>query len=388
MNVRLGTAFGVGIGLVVATFGSVASPAQAASGPWSVVAAGQEHTCAVNAGRSLYCWGFNNLGQVGDGSTTQRVSPTKIGASGVWAGVSGGVQHTCAISTGKSLYCWGDNGNGQVGDASTTQRVSPRKVGSTGVWAAVSVGGFHTCAITTGKSLYCWGYNGFGQVGDGTFGTDRLSPRKVGSTGVWAGVSAGRHHSCAISTGRSLYCWGNNGNGQIGDGTTTSPRPAPKKVGANGVWAQADAGDNHTCAVTSGRSLYCWGYNLYGQVGDGTSGTDRPSPKKIGTSGVWARVSAGGGAQVAHTCAVSTGRSLYCWGYNGTGQVGDGTTTSPRPSPRKVGTSGVWAAAAAGGLHSCAISTGKSLYCWGYNITGQVGDGTTTSPRPSPKKIP
>lgn len=372
--------------IVLGSLVSVASPAQAASGPWSVLSAGGLHTCAINTSKSLYCWGSNGLSQIGDGTSTPRPSPTKIGASGVWAGVSAGTNHTCAVTTGQSLYCWGYNQYGQVGDGTTGNlRPSPKKVGSSGVWAGVAAGGGHTCATTTGKSLYCWGHNVNGQVGDGTV-TLRPSPKKIGASGVWTGATGGRSHTCALTTGNSLYCWGLNGQGQVGDGTGAE-RHSPTKIGASGVWLRAEVGDLHTCAVTTGASLYCWGNNATGQLGDGTI-NQTLSPKKIGASGVWARVSAGGVNGVSHTCATTTGSSLYCWGNNGLGAVGDGTNTTPRLSPTKVGSSGVWAGASAGGYHSCAITTGKALYCWGYNEFGQVGDGTDNNTRLSPKKIP
>jgi alpha-tubulin suppressor-like RCC1 family protein len=375
--------------VVLGSLVSVASPAQAASGPWSVVSAGAFHTCAINTGKSLYCWGFNGNGQVGDGTIgIERPSPTKVGSSGVWASVSAGGYHTCAISTGKSLYCWGFNFHGQVGDGNApTDRLTPRKIGSSGVWAGVAAGGAHTCAISTGNSLYCWGDNAQGQVGDGNAPTDRLTPRKVGSSGVWAGSAAGDSHTCAVTTGKSLYCWGLNGDGQVGDGTT-DPRPSPTKVGSSGVWALADAGGGQTCAISTGKSLYCWGSNIYGAIGDGTTDDPRPFPKRIGASGAWARVSAGGESIFSHTCATTTGNSLYCWGYNDSGQVGDGNAPTNRLSPKRIGSSGVWAGAGAGAYHSCAISIGKSLYCWGNNNSGQIGDGTIGADRPSPTKIP
>lgn len=270
---------------------------------------------------------------------------------------------------------------------------SPAQAAS-GPWSVVSAGNEHTCAINTGRSLYCWGNNNGGAVGDGTSGNHRTSPKKIGTSGVWASVSAGGAHTCAISTGNSLYCWGFNNNGQIGDGTAGSPdnnRLSPKKIGTSGVWASVSAGAAHTCAITTGKSLYCWGFNGFGQVGDGTSGNQRPSPKKIGTSGAWAVGSAGGTNGNGHTCATTTGNSLYCWGYNQYGQIGDGTSGSPtndRHTPKKVGTSGVWAGSSGGAAHTCAISTGQSLYCWGRNDLGQIGDGTSGNQRPSPKKIP
>jgi len=374
----------VAAALVVLGTVSVASPAQAANGPWSVVSAGGIHTCAINTGKSLYCWGSNGFGQIGDGTIIlPRPSPTKIGASGVWASVAAGLYHTCAITTDKSLYCWGDNEAGQVGDGTTnTERLSPTQIGASGIWASVAAGGYGTCAITTDKSLYCWGG---ADVGDGTT-ENRPSPTKIGASGSWASVAAGEYHTCAITTDKSLYCWGYNVAGQVGDGTTDN-RLSPTKIGSSGVWARAATGDFHTCATRTNNSLYCWGYNGFGQIGDGTT-TTRPSPRKIGASGVWTHVSAGGEQSIGHTCATRIGGFLYCWGNNFDGQVGDGTRITPRLTPTKVRSGVIWAASTAGANHTCAISTGKSLYCWGDNDIGQIGDGTENGDRPSPVKVP
>jgi alpha-tubulin suppressor-like RCC1 family protein len=186
-----------------------------------------------------------------------------------------------------------------------------------------------------------------------------------------------------------LYCWGANLSGQIGDGSLVHPQLSLTKVGSTGAWALAEAGAMHTCAISTGKSLYCWGDNNSGAIGDGTAGPgfERRVPTKIGTSGAWARVSAGGALNFSHTCAVSTGKSLYCWGNDFYDQIGDGVTGVNRFSPRKIGTSGVWAGSTAGGLHACAISTGNSLYCWGNNGSGNLGDGTFDQ-RPSPTKVP
>ena len=375
--------------VVMASLMSVGSPAHAASGPWTAASAGVSHTCAINTAKSLYCWGRNDLGQLGAGAPEASITPRKIGSSGVWASVAAGAQHTCAISTGKSLYCWGFNAAGQIGDGTSgpgNDRVVPKKIGTSGVWATVAPGGLHTCAISTGKSLYCWGSNQYGQIGDGTSGpgNDRVVPKKIGTSGVWATISSGADHSCAITTGKSLYCWGSNTNGKLGDGTPTN-RPSPKKIGATGAWATVDLGDQHTCATDTGKSLYCWGSNQYGQVGDGIPGGLRALPTRIGASGVWAAVTAGG----THSCAISTGKSLYCWGSNQYGQIGDGASGMDitQQTPKKIGASGVWAGTSAGGFHTCATSTGSSLYCWGSNGLGQVGDGSNLPERPSPRKI-
>jgi len=373
------------LGLAVAGLVVVAMPAQAVPGPWLRGSDGAFHTCGITTAKSLYCWGYNTSGQTGDGTVnTPRLSAHRVGAAGVWTSVDAGSAHTCGITTAKSLYCWGNNGAGQTGDGTINHpRLSLHRVGAAGVWTTVAAGRLHTCGITTAKNLYCWGYNGYGQTGDGTANTPRLTLHRVGAAGVWRSVAAGDTHTCGITSAKNLYCWGNNGFGQTGDGTTTSPRLSLHRVGAAGVWTSVSAGDFHTCGITAAKSLYCWGNNFNGQTGDGTVNTPRLSLHRVGAAGVWTRVDAGAG----HTCGITSAKSLYCWGYNGFGQTGDGTTTNPRLSLHRVGAAGVWTRVDAGGGHTCGITTAKNLYCWGHNQFGQTGDDPNDHPHLTLHKV-
>jgi hypothetical protein len=223
------------------------------------------------------------------------------------------------------VLCWGANSSGQLGDGTTTGRLTPVPVsGLTDSVKTVAVGRYHTCALTTSGGVLCWGYNKEGQLGDGTT-TDRLTPDAVsGLAGGVAAVSTHAYHACALTTGAGvLLCWGDNERGQLGDGTTID-RLTPVVVsalplGVGGV----SVGGAHTCAVTTAGDLLCWGYNGDGRVGDGTT-TDRSTPTAVsGLDGGVAAVAAGG----LHTCALTRGGAVACWGFNGLGAVGDGTTT-------------------------------------------------------------
>ncbi len=328
------------------------------------IAAGSLHSLYLGSDGNLWAWGANGSGQLGDGSTTHRSTPTQI-LTGV-AAVAGGSSYTLALKTDGSLWAWGSNGSGQLGDGTTTARLTPTQV-LTGV-AAMAAGDSHTLALKTDGSLWAWGSNGSGQLGDGTT-TARLTPTQV-LTGV-AALAAGALHTLALKTDGSLWAWGYNGSGQLGDGTYTT-RITPKQVGTvPGVAAMA-AGSSHTLALMTDGSLWAWGANGSGQLGDGTT-TTRTVPKRILT-GVAAIATIAAGR--AHTLALKTDGSLWAWGFNSDGQLGDGTNTT-RTTPQQILT-GV-AAIAAGDYHTLALKTDGSLWAWGYNSTGQLGDGTTTT---------
>jgi alpha-tubulin suppressor-like RCC1 family protein len=343
------------------------------SGVLSVVAGG-DATCALTVDSSMLCWGYGGEGELGVGTANNVVTPVDVdGMSSGVASIANGYHHSCAIADGGELMCWGDNESGQVGDGTTLERDRPVEVIASAV-VAVTAGYDHTCALSTGGAVSCWGNDTNGQLGDG--GTsDRHSP--IGVSGLGSGVvaiSAGAYHTCALTTTGVVKCWGRNHEGQIGDGTETDAY-VPVTVAGLGAGVQSvDAGAEHTCAVTASGAAKCWGDNDGGDLGDGT-GVRRHSP--VGVVGLGSGVAAiSGGA--SYTCAVTTGGALKCWGDNGSGQLGDGTTT---PVSTPVGVTGFGsgtAAVDAGASSTCALTTGGALKCWGDNGHGGLGDGTTT----------
>jgi alpha-tubulin suppressor-like RCC1 family protein len=342
-------------------------PATAAGGVAAVSAAGG-YTCALTSAGGVKCWGTNDPGQLGDGQACGTLScPAPVDVSGLTSGVaavSAGTNHTCALTSTGGVECWGLNDTGQLGDGTTTSRTTAVDVsGLTSGVAAVSAGYSHTCALTTAGGLKCWGGNTAGELGDGTT-TDRTTPVDVsGLTSGVAAVSAGAIHTCALTTAGGLKCWG-------GDGTTT---PVDVSGLTSGV-AAVSAGYFHTCALTSAGGLKCWGYNVHGQLGDGTT-TNRTTP--VDVSGLTSGVAAVRGG-LNHTCALTTAGGLKCWGDNSTAQLGDGTATERHTPVDVSGLTGGVAAVTTGFDNTCGITSAAGLKCWGFNDSGQLGDGTTT----------
>ncbi|MCX7852564.1 MAG: hypothetical protein N2383_07235 [Caldilineales bacterium] len=342
----------------------------------AAIAAGARHTCTLTVGGGVKCWGWNWFGQLGDRTTRSRGMPVDVMglAEGVVAIAAGG-SHTCALTTGGGVKCWGWNGDGQLGDGTTSNRSTPVDVaGLTNGVAAIAAGYRHTCALTTGGGVKCWGGNGSGQLGDGTW-TSRSTPVDVvGLTEGVTAIAAGGEHTCALTARGGIKCWGFNWAGQLGDGTRSGHSTPVDVVDLTGEVRAIAAGGAHTCALTIGSGVMCWGANESGQLGDGTMDDQRSTPGSVvGLTDEVRAIIAGG----SHTCALTTGGGVTCWGQNGFGQLGDGTTAARRTPVNVIGVTNEIAAIAAGGAHTCVLTTGGGVKCWGDNRYDQLGDGTT-----------
>jgi alpha-tubulin suppressor-like RCC1 family protein len=303
-----------------------------------------------------------------------------------WASVSGGGSHSCGIRHGGKLYCWGRDVEGEVGDGGANENAitTPRRVGTFEDWATVSAGGSHNCGVRRNGKLYCWGWDFYGQIGDGdgTTATPVSAPERIGTFEDWATVSAGGQHTCGVRKNGKLYCWGSDSQGQVGDGDATAAT-APRRIGTFEDWANAAAGIAHTCGVRRNGKLYCWGSDNHGQIGDGDAPGTATSPRRIGIFEDWANAAAGN----AHTCGVRSTGKLYCWGSDSSGQVGNGSTTGDVISPQRIGTFEDWANASAAFAHTCGVRTNGKLYCWGNDSNGQVGDGDPLATVTAPQRI-
>jgi len=358
---------------------SQSSPVQVAGlSEVTAIAAGSGHTVALKSDGSVWAWGYNYYGQLGDGSRTEwgeGISyPVQVaGLSGVTA-IATGYTHTVALKSDGSVWAWGFNGVGQLGDGSTTGKSTPVQVVGLSDVAAIAAGDDHTVALKSDGSVWAWGHNEYGQLGDGST-TNQYSPVQVAGLSDVAAISAGRGHTVALKSDGSVWAWGYNYYGQLGDGSTTGAREwistPVQAAGLSDVVAIA-AGYYHTVALKSDDSVWVWGANFSGQLGDGST-IYRLSPMQVaGISGVTA-IAAGH----AHTVVLKSDGSVWAWGRNIDGQLGDGSTTNQSSSVQVASLSDV-VAIAAGNDHTVALELDGSVWAWGVNYHGQLGDGSRT----------
>lgn len=415
------------------------------------VSMGNTHACAVTSYGNLYCWGTNDYGQLGINNIQNKSTPVRVlkgeAAQGDTDGtfltnvkyVEAGWAFTCAVSNNDNIYCWGKNNFGQLGDNSTNQRNTPVRVlkgnaadGDNDGTYLTNVKSFdarnnHTCAVSNNHNLYCWGSNDNGQLGDNSI-LEKHTPIRVVKGAAVAGdndgtylnnidsITLGGLHSCAISNGDNLYCWGDNANGQLGD-NTIDDRRTPVRV-LKGATAAEDndgtyvinanamgLGYYHSCFSSVTGNIYCWGFNNNGRLGDNTT-NERHTPVRVlkgqsiaGENDGLNLINIRSISSIYHsTCAVSNNDNIYCWGSNNSGQIGDGTTDIDRYTPMRVlkggaaaednnGTNLTNIKSSHGGSYSvCAVSDSYNIYCWGSNSNYQLGDGTATE-RPTPIKV-
>ena len=325
--------------------------------PTRSIALGDRHACAAAGDGALWCWGANDRGQLGDGTTTARARPEPVaGLRGVTA-LAAGAEHTCAL-VGARAWCWG-RGGGRLLRAGEAD--APRPF-DTGVDAtALAAGEAHTCALRAG-AVSCWGADDAGQLGGVAAGAVVPLPQPASS------LHTGAAFTCARLTGGAVWCWGSNREGQLGRGTL-SPRELPGAVLDVAGATEVRAGARHACAAVGG-SLRCWGDRADGQLGDG-AGPPRPTPATVAA---WSPFEAFG-CGAAFTC-VRSDSVVRCAGRNDRGQLGDGTTTA-RTEP--VTTAGFprtrFSLLAVGARHACAETTDAQTWCWGDGADGQLGNG-------------
>lgn len=338
-------------------------------GPETMVSASDRHSCGLSRTGIVSCWGYNGSRQLGVGSMN-AYEPNAIALPGGlrFIALSTGELHACGITIDGRAFCWG---SGYMGNGPASPAQPPREVAGGRSWTAIAAGYRHSCGIAIDGDTYCWGQNGGGAVGNGTR-VDQPVPVRVPGGHRFVGITAGEDHTCGWTSAGEGWCWGRTAYGRLGAGpSSTDAEVAPVRIGGNHAWAALEAGRYSTCGITTAGDAYCWGYNGSGQLGDDTR-THRSAPTPVAGGIRFAAISTGN----VHTCAVTPQGQAYCWGYRTHGPVGDGSNAGYALTPVAVSSAAVFRGITAGSMHSCGVSTTDEVYCWGYNANGAVGDGT------------
>ncbi len=327
--------------------------------------------CALDAMGKAYCWGNNGNGELGNGTNTSSNIPVAVAGGHVFTQIVVGSFYVCGLDTGKQVWCWGTNGSGQLGDGTTTNRNVPvAVVGGTNIASIGSHPFYHTCAINTTGNLYCWGQNTLGEIGDGTT-TDRALPNAI--SGTYAKVSVSFVSTCALDPDGKAYCWGSGWT--TGDGSASN-RSTPTAVATSAKFQDIIVSDNAACGLTIDNFVYCWGAQNYGG-----SGIFNASPVNI--SSVKFKQIFNDQYDVSNDtttfCGISMTDTAYCWGSNINGQIGDGTTTDRSNTPVVVAGGIKFNQLYPGITTTCGLTDTGKAYCWGTNSSGAIGDNTTTN---------
>jgi alpha-tubulin suppressor-like RCC1 family protein len=348
----------------------------------SAVTTGTMHSCALRHNGRVYCWGYNLFGELGDEHRDIGDIVAVVGDIRFTTVVAGLDSRTCGISTSATGHCWGENNNYALGTGQLEHSVAPTTLAITAGVADITAGNGHGCVVTMQSNALCWGDATYGEVGSGPL-PDGYSPVPVTVTGglTFSRLSAGENHTCGITPGGPAYCWGDNWVGVLGDSAVGTEEDSPVRVAGGRIFSQIDAGRHHTCALTSDGTGYCWGWGDQGQLGDGTANS-RHAPVAITGGHRFTAISAGG----EHTCGLTSGGAPFCWGRNQLGQLGTGNST-PSHTPAPVSGGLTFLSISAGAHHTCGVASSGIVYCWGNNQAGALGEPATTPQRNSPTLV-
>lgn len=342
------------------------------------IESGSFHTCGITVLDRAACWGSNSSGKLGTGTLFNNGTPALVtGLTTPARTVSAGGNFSCALDDRGAAFCWGLNSTGQLGIGSigSVPQVSAAPVTGSHSFTTITTGDRHACALTSVGEAYCWGGGGWGQLGVGTpistcgFEPCELRPRKIEGF-TFDVLSAGLQHTCGIIPGGEAYCWGVNHAGAIGDSSEIPTFFDPNPVAGGHLFQSIAGADDHTCAITTAGAAYCWGINGDGQLGQ-DSPFARTYPFPVSGGIVFQTVTAGGN----HTCALTPDGTSYCWGRNFEGELGIGTRISST-TPVAVSSGLTFANLTAGATHSCGMADTGDAYCWGWNLVGQLGVGS------------
>lgn len=358
-----------------------------------ILASKYSHTCAARTGGGLFCFGNNAHGELGDGTKVDRAIPTSVLGNPVVEDVATGLEHTCILQKANVVRCWGSNAKGQLGDLTNAPRTSVGEAVQ-GSFTFVSAGFYHTCALTVGREVRCWGDNYYGEVGDGTREHRNFAAAVVGSAGAQlanvSSLATGAWHTCAALMNGTVYCWGYNRYGQLGYPTSQicdqeDCSQVPTIVPGIDHVVQVAAGYGHTCALRDDGTVWCWGANDQNALGDGTTVDTRTIPAPtVGALQAVAEIAVGW----QNTCARLVNGTVRCWGRNDFGELGNGKSDpgTSVPDTPIFGLKGVTRLTT--GDHGCAFDGDSALQCWGRNDSGQLGISTSGNSVLKPTVIP
>jgi alpha-tubulin suppressor-like RCC1 family protein len=373
---------------------SSAVVAESSNSGVTMVAAGGDHTLALKQDGTVWSWGNNEYGQLGDGTTIDRYTPVQVQGLDSVVDISAGSGFSLALKSDGTVWAWGNNWNGQRGDSSVPYRYIPVQVTSLSSVVAIASGHYHNLAVKSDGTVWAWGWNIHGLLGDGKWNiydavvgegsmNGSSSPVQVQGLGSVVDVAAGKLHSLALKSDGTVWAWGNNDSGQHGvpggltfnDGPyTTTYRHTPVQVqGLDSVVAFA-AGYSHSLALKNDGTVWAWGSNSYGQLGDGST-TTRYTPVQVTNLGLVTAIAAGS----SHTLALKSDGTVWTWGDNSSGELGDGSTTTRYTPVQVTNLDSVSTIATNDGSHSLAVKSDGTVWAWGWNGYGQLGDGTYTT---------
>lgn len=344
---------------------------------WQTVSSGSDHTLALKTDGTLWAWGDNGSGELGDGTTVDKTMPVQIGTANDWQKISAGHNFSLAIKTDGTLWAWGFNSWGQLGNGANTRQISPVKIGTATDWQSISASGGttggHSIALKTNGTLWAWGRNSQGQLGDNTL-VDKNQPIQIGVDTDWRLIATGGNHSLAIKTTGALWAWGWNGTHQLGDGTNVN-KLVPTQVGTATNWQSIDGAYNHNLGIKTDGTLWTWGFGPEGKLGLGTVSIAEV-PTQVGTDTNWTMASCG----IDHSLALKSNGTLWSWGENENGELGFGTnSTTNIVVPTQVSTNADKTLISAGQSFTQIMNSDGFLYAMGLNIFGQLGDGTNAN---------
>jgi len=364
---------GMGIGrtwIVVSDTRHVDSARVSTYTRYAFVSAGTDVTCGLSEVGRVLCWGWNEVGSVGTSVLGQSRSPMPVTGLPTFGELILGGGSVCGLA-GTALSCWGYNGVGQLGDGTITNRFAPVRIADTLALSGVTIGaGVTACAFDAGGTPLCWGWNGWGQLADSGLPNSHR-PHAMTLPFTPTAFATGGGHVCALDQAGAVWCWGRNDRGQLGDGSTAS-RATPAQVGGLPAIIQLTAGVAHTCARDAVGHVWCWGDNVVGQLGAGTIVDHSATPLPAGGGLTFDTVT----TTSNHTCALAAG-TAWCWGENADGQLGTGAAGGQQISAVQVSGGLQFQSISAGVHHTCGLADDGFAYCWGLNLYGALGDGSS-----------